>query len=131
MGTTRLRSLRRGLQGKWLSCVSRFNELDGLALHRESELVTILVVRLTTLSKDATMPRTLPFDVAKDSLRELGEGMVPGEELVLRSPGAPLAIVTRPPRTSWPCQPGSAKDRKHWMAPGFGAPLDDFNEYME
>jgi hypothetical protein len=48
--------------------------------------------------------------------------MVPGEQLVLTSQGDPLAIVTRPPRTSWPCEPGSAKDTKHWMAPDFDAP---------
>ena len=29
------------------------------------------------------MPRTLPFDAAKSHLRQLIEGMVPGEELVL------------------------------------------------
>jgi hypothetical protein len=55
------------------------------------------------------MPRTLPFNAAKSHLLEL----------------------TRPPRTSWPCQPGSAKDTKHWMAPDFDAPLEDFKEYME
>jgi hypothetical protein len=77
------------------------------------------------------MPRTLPFDTATGNLRELIAGMVPGEELILTSQGEAMAIVTRPPRTSWPCQPGSAKDTKHWMAPDFDAPLEDFAEYME
>ena len=77
------------------------------------------------------MPRTLPFDAAKSHLRELVEGMVPGEELVLTSQGEPVAVVIRPPRTSWPCQPGSAKDTQYWMAPDFDAPLEDFKEYME
>ena len=77
------------------------------------------------------MPRALPFDAAKSHLRELVEGMVPGEELVLTLQGEPIAVVTRPPRTSWPCQPGSAKDTKYWMAPDFDAPLEDFAEYME
>lgn len=72
------------------------------------------------------MSRTLPFEAAKENLRELVEGMVPGEEIVLTSHGAPLAIVTRPPRTSWPRQPGSAKDMRHWMVPDFNAPLEDF-----
>jgi hypothetical protein len=71
------------------------------------------------------------LDAAKGSLRELVEGMVPGEELVLTSQDQPVAIVTRPPRTSWPCQPGSAKNTQHWMAPDFNAPLEDFKEYME
>lgn len=56
--------------------------------------------------RDRAMPRTLALDAAKGSLRELIEGLVPGEELVLTPHDEPLAIVTRPPRTSWPCQPG-------------------------
>lgn len=43
----------------------------------------------------------------------------------------PVAVVTRTPRTSWPSQPGTAKDRSVWMAPDFDAPLEDFAEYME
>jgi hypothetical protein len=77
------------------------------------------------------MTRTLPLDAAPGGLRELVEGMVPGEQLVLTSQGQPMAVVTRPAQTTWPCQPGSAKDTQHWMAPDFDAPLDDFNEYME
>jgi antitoxin (DNA-binding transcriptional repressor) of toxin-antitoxin stability system len=34
--------------------------------------------------------------------------------------------ITEPPRTSWPCQPGTAKDTQHWMAPDFDAPLEGF-----
>jgi hypothetical protein len=74
--------------------------------------------------------RTLPLDAAQGSLRQLVEGMVPGEELVLTAHGESIGIVTRPPRKHWPCQPGSAKDTKHWMAPHFDAPLEDFKEYM-
>jgi hypothetical protein len=77
------------------------------------------------------MTRSLPLDTATGRLRELVEGMVPGEQLVLTSQGQPMAIVTRPPQTRWPCQPGSAKATKHWMAPDFDAPLEDFKEYME
>lgn len=77
------------------------------------------------------MPRKLPFDVAVGSLRELVDGMIPGEELVLTVQGEPKAIVTKPKRTSRPCQPGTAKDTKHWMSPDFDAPLEDFAEYME
>lgn len=77
------------------------------------------------------MSRTPPFDAAQGHLREIVEGMIPGEELVLTTRGEPLAVVTRPSRTAWPRQPGSAKDTKHWMAPDFDAPLEDFKEYME
>ena len=77
------------------------------------------------------MPRKLPFDVAVGSLLELVDDMVPGEELVLTVQGEPKAVVTKPALTSWPCQPGPAKETQHWMAPDFDAPLDDFAEYME
>ncbi len=77
------------------------------------------------------MARTLPISAAQSSLLQLVESMVPGEELVLTSNGEPVAVVTRPSRTSWPSQPGTAKDRPFWMAPDFDAPLDDFAEYME
>lgn len=77
------------------------------------------------------MPLTLPLEAAGPSLRELVERMVPGEELVLTCQGEPIAIVTRPPRAIWPCQPGTAKDTSHWMAPDFDAALEDFTECME
>src|SRR3954454_5245302 len=81
--------------------------------------------------KAAVMSRTLPLSAAQPKLAELVAGMIPGEELVLTTNGEPVAIVTRPQRTSWPCQPGTAKDRSFWMAPDFDAPLEDFAEYME
>ena len=77
------------------------------------------------------MSRTLPVNADQPKLAELVAGMVPGEEVVLTSEGEPIAIVTRPPRASWPSQPGSAKDRTFWMAPDFDAPLEDFAEYLE
>jgi antitoxin (DNA-binding transcriptional repressor) of toxin-antitoxin stability system len=77
------------------------------------------------------MSRTLPLTAAQPKLSELVAGMTPGEELVLTANGEPVAIVLRPPRTSWPCQPGTAKERSFWMAPDFDAPLEDFQEYME
>ena len=40
------------------------------------------------------MPRILPFDVAVSSLRQLVEGMIPGDELALTVQGEPKAIVT-------------------------------------
>ncbi len=77
------------------------------------------------------MTRTLPLSAAQSSLAELVAGMVPGDQLVLTTAGEPVAIVSRPPRSSWPSEPGTAKDRTFWMAPDFDAPLDDFAEYME
>ena len=77
------------------------------------------------------MPRTLSLAAVQPKLSELVAGMVPGEEVVLTSQGEPVATVTRSVRTSWPSQPGTAKDRSFWMAPDFDAPLEDFAEYME
>jgi antitoxin (DNA-binding transcriptional repressor) of toxin-antitoxin stability system len=77
------------------------------------------------------MSRTLPLSAAQTHLPELVAALIPGEQLVLTTNGQPVAIVTRPSQTSWPCQPGSAKDRSFWMAPDFDAPLEDFKEYME
>jgi hypothetical protein len=77
------------------------------------------------------MPRTLPFNTAKNHLQELVEGMAPGEEPVLTWQGKSMAIVARSSHTSWPCQPGSAKSTKPWMAPDFDALLEDFKEYIE
>jgi hypothetical protein len=70
------------------------------------------------------MSRTLPMSAALPKLPELVAGMVAGDELVQTNDGEPVAVVTRPPRTTWPCQPGTAKDRSMWMAPDFDAPLD-------
>jgi prevent-host-death family protein len=77
------------------------------------------------------MSRTLSLAEAQPKLSEIVEAMSPGEELVLTTDGEPVAVVTRPSRTQWPSEPGSARDRSFWMAPDFDAPLDDFKEYME
>jgi hypothetical protein len=82
-------------------------------------------------AKEQVVSRTLPLSAAQPRLTEIVAGMVPGDQLVLTADGEPVAILTRPPRTSWPCQPGTAKERSFWMAPDFNAPLEDFAEYME
>ncbi len=56
------------------------------------------------------MPRTLPLADAQPKLAEVVAGMVRGEELVLTTDGVPVAVLTRTPRTSWPSQPGTAKN---------------------
>ena len=77
------------------------------------------------------MPRTLPLAAAQPKLLEIVAGMIPGEEVVLTTNGEVVAVVSRPPRTNWPSEPGTARDRSFWMAPDFDAPLEDFAEYME
>ena len=73
---------------------------------------------------------TVTVDEVQKRLPELLARLQPGEELVINQDGAPVAILTRAERTEWPCQPGTARDLPHWMAPDFDAPLEDFNEYM-
>ena len=77
------------------------------------------------------MPRTLPLAAAQPKLLEIVAGMIPGEEVLLTTNGEVVAVVSRPPRTHWPSEPGTARDRSFWMAPDFDAPLEDFAEYME
>ena len=77
------------------------------------------------------MTHTLPLTTAQPRLEELVASLVTGDELILTQDEQPVAVVTRPARTNWPCQPGSAKDRTFWMAADFDAPLEDFAEYME
>jgi antitoxin (DNA-binding transcriptional repressor) of toxin-antitoxin stability system len=74
---------------------------------------------------------TVNLDDAKAHLREIISGLNPGEQLVIVQEGEPVAMLTRAPRNRWPCKAGSAKDTKHWMAPDFDAPLEDFREYAE
>ncbi len=73
----------------------------------------------------------ITLEEAKIRLEEVIDALQPGEEIVIDRHGAPVAKLTRTERTSWPCQPGSARHLPHWMAPDFDAPLEDFREYME
>lgn len=74
---------------------------------------------------------TISLDEAQKRLPELIARLLPGEELVIDQDGTAIATLKRAERHSWPCEPGSARDRPHWMSPDFDAPLDDFREYME
>jgi antitoxin (DNA-binding transcriptional repressor) of toxin-antitoxin stability system len=75
------------------------------------------------------MSTTVTLEEAKARLAELIDNLIPGEELVITRDGKPVATLRPSKRTSWPCQPGSAQDKGHWMAPDFDAPLDDFKDY--
>lgn len=68
---------------------------------------------------------------AQAKLPELISWLLPGEELRIMDGDRVLAVLARPTRTSWPSEPGGAKDKILWMAPDFDAPLEDFAEYME
>jgi antitoxin (DNA-binding transcriptional repressor) of toxin-antitoxin stability system len=73
----------------------------------------------------------LNLEEAQARLREIVVSLQPGEEVLLTDNGQPLAKLVKTERTTWPCQAGSAKDKVHWMAPDFNAPLEEFKEYME
>jgi antitoxin (DNA-binding transcriptional repressor) of toxin-antitoxin stability system len=75
--------------------------------------------------------QSIPLEQAEGHLTEILEKLAPGEEVVLTGNGQALAKLVKTGRTSWPCKAGSAKDKIHWMAPDFNAPLDEFKEYME
>jgi antitoxin (DNA-binding transcriptional repressor) of toxin-antitoxin stability system len=77
------------------------------------------------------MSAKVTIEEAQAHLPELIHQLEPGGELTILENGTPVATLARKERTSWPCQPGSAKHTKHWMAPDFDAPLEDFKEYME
>jgi antitoxin (DNA-binding transcriptional repressor) of toxin-antitoxin stability system len=74
---------------------------------------------------------TIEVNDAQAHLPELIAALVPGDQLLIVREGTPVATLTRAEVSSWPCNAGSAKDTKHWMAPDFNAPLEDFRECME
>lgn len=74
---------------------------------------------------------TINLDEAKDRLPEIISGLNPGEQLMIVEAGEPLATLTRNASGHQRCKAGSAKDKKHWMAPDFNAPLEVFREYMQ
>jgi antitoxin (DNA-binding transcriptional repressor) of toxin-antitoxin stability system len=76
------------------------------------------------------MMSTITIEEAQDKLPEIIEKLAPGEEVIITREDQPIARLTRNLRTSWPCQPGSARHKSHWMAKDFDAPLEDFKEYM-
>jgi antitoxin (DNA-binding transcriptional repressor) of toxin-antitoxin stability system len=73
---------------------------------------------------------TVNLDHAKAHLPEIILELNPGEQVVIVENGEPMAMLTRSRPKQWPCAAGSAKDTRHWMAPDFDAPLEDFREYM-
>jgi antitoxin (DNA-binding transcriptional repressor) of toxin-antitoxin stability system len=58
---------------------------------------------------------------------QLIHDLLQGEELVITEDDHPIAKLTRSPRTSWPCQPGSAKDG-YPLSPGHFVPSITYRE---
>jgi antitoxin (DNA-binding transcriptional repressor) of toxin-antitoxin stability system len=75
---------------------------------------------------------TVTIREAQERLSDLVHGLTPGDKLVITENGEPVATLAgTEPKNAWPCKAGSAKGTRHWMAPDFDAPLDDFREYMQ
>jgi len=67
---------------------------------------------------------TVTLEEASANLSELLARLGPSEEVEIVQDGVPLARLIKAARTSWPCQPGSAKDIPMWMSPNFDAPME-------
>ena len=74
--------------------------------------------------REAGMTRVIAVEDAGLHLKEIIEGLDSSDDVTIVSGGEAIAVLRRPQRTSWPCQPGTAKDTKHWMAPDFNAPVE-------
>jgi len=74
---------------------------------------------------------TVTLEEAQSRLPELLNQLQPGEEITITAHGHPLAQVRKAERTSWPSKAGSYQKPGFWMASDFGAPIEDFKEYME
>lgn len=68
---------------------------------------------------------TATIEQIQSHLPELLGELQPGDEIIIQQNGDPVAKLIRTSRTSWPCEPGSAKHLPHWMAPDFDAPLEE------
>jgi antitoxin (DNA-binding transcriptional repressor) of toxin-antitoxin stability system len=69
---------------------------------------------------------------AQNNLAEWIHRLSPGEELLITENDQPVArmvAVTQPERK--PRRPGTLRGTVLYMAPDFGAPLEEFKEYME
>jgi antitoxin (DNA-binding transcriptional repressor) of toxin-antitoxin stability system len=73
---------------------------------------------------------TVTIEEAQANLPEIIDKLEPGEQLTITENDQPIAKLTRSPCTSWPCQPRSARNKSHWTAEDFDAPLEDFNSTL-
>jgi prevent-host-death family protein len=78
------------------------------------------------------MPATVTVQEAQAKLKELIDGLVPGEEVIITENQQPVAklIGERPARPPRPA-PGLGNGSILYMAPDFDEPLEEFKEYME
>jgi antitoxin (DNA-binding transcriptional repressor) of toxin-antitoxin stability system len=77
------------------------------------------------------MTYQVDFLEAKETLLELIEKTIAGEEIVITKDNEPVVklVQTQSPKKRWPSKAGSAKGLV-WISDDFDAPLDDFHDYM-
>jgi len=78
------------------------------------------------------MTATITVEEAQAKLKELIDGLSPGEEVVITENQRPVAKLVgersaRPPRPA----PGMGKGSVIYMSPDFDEPLDEFEESSE
>jgi antitoxin (DNA-binding transcriptional repressor) of toxin-antitoxin stability system len=76
---------------------------------------------------------TLSIEEAQTKLRDLVHGLNPGDEVLIVEDNRPVARLLPAELKSQqsPRQLGTMRRTALYMAPDFGAPLEDFKEYME
>ena len=78
------------------------------------------------------MPAVITVDEARTKLKELIDGLAPGEEIVIVEGQEPVArLVGERSARPAPPAPGRGKGSVLYMAPDVDEPLEDFKEYME
>jgi len=106
-----------------------------LDLAEGAEVKVMILPAAPEPPKKPRSPEEVRAIIAKiTAIPEEGENMNAGfsgrdhDQILYNGANGSDAATTPVPRTSWPCQAGSAKDTVHWMAEDFDAPLDDFKD---
>lgn len=74
----------------------------------------------------------ITIEQAQQSLANLIDGLMPGEEVVITRGAEPVARLVRTEQVPAATRrPGTLRDKIIYIAEDFDAPLEDFREYME
>ncbi len=74
----------------------------------------------------------ITIEQAQQSLANLIDGLMPGEEVVITRGEEPVARLVRTEQTMPTARKlGTLRDKIVYIAEDFDAPLEDFREYME
>ena len=77
------------------------------------------------------MSTVIPIEEAQSHLKELIEGLAPGDEVVITMNHKIVAMLVSPkPQNSERPAPGLCKEMILEISPDFDEPLEDMKEYM-